>query len=294
MNIMQIVDQNNSKVLYFCELILILKQMKTKIYFFTISFILVFCIFSYAGDAPTGKVKVIKKNLNKEISKASESGKNAILVVTDNEGNNLDEALSLATETAELSYQTVVGQVNRELEENSDLVQKYNLNRFTLPYVLIISANGSVMGGVVPGRVSAERLAAYVPSCCYNQVIEARADGKPTYVFIPSEDKEVNNNWLKVIEESNSDAKIKANVVSVDQNDENEASFLTKTGYREGMPLPMIVVLNQQGQITSRYNDLPDATALSAAATKVVSGGCGKSCPSSKSCVGKETNCGSK
>lgn len=268
--------------------------MKTKAILLIASLFFAVTLSSFAGNPRADKVKVIKKNVSKKIDEAGQSGYNSILVVTDEEETKLDAAITLATETASQSYKTMVAIVNRDLEDNKELVGKYNLQRFTLPYVLIISANGSVMGGVVPGKVTAEQLAAYVPSACFNQVIESSKDFKPTYLLIASDDTETNNNWMKVMEESNSDAQLKADIIAIDPTDENEASFVARLGYRENMPLPILVVINKQGQVTSRFNSTPEASALTESATKVISKGCGSSCPSSKSCVGKKSDCGTK
>lgn len=268
--------------------------MKTKTLILIISILFSNSLLLNAAGNPSGKIKVIKKDVSQKISKAGESGQNAILVVTDNEEVNLDDAITLATETAQLSYKTVVGMVNRESEDNAELVKKYNLQRFTLPYVLILAANGSVMGGVVPGKVTPDMLAAYVPSGCFNKAIESNKNGNPTYLLVSSDDENTNNSWMKVMETSNQDATLKADIITIDTKDESETSFLKRLGYQEKMPLPMLVVLNKDGKMTGRYNDLPGASELATAATKVVSSGCGKSCPSSKSCVGKKTDCGSK
>jgi len=269
-------------------------EMKTKAILLIAPLFLAININGFALQPPGDKVKVIKKNVSKKIADANESGHNAILVVTDKDENNLDAAVILATETASQSYETMVAMVYRDSKDNDELVEKYHLHRYTLPYLLIISANGSAMGGVVPGKVTPEQLAAFVPTACANKVIGSRTDGKASYLFVPSGDEKNNQSWLEVIKESLSSDKVNAELISVNPKDESEALFLTKIGYSENIPLPMLVVLNKQSKITARYTSLPDAGTLSIAANKVVSSGCGKSCPSSKSCVGKKTGCGTK
>ncbi len=268
--------------------------MKTKVILLITSLLLVITFNSFAGTPPADKVKVIKKNVSKKITAASESGRNSILVITDNEEVNLDAAIALAKETAALSYKTVVALVNRDLEDNTELVEKYYLQRFTLPYILILSANGSSLGGVVPGKATAEQLAAFVPTGCTNKVIDAKTNGKASYLFVLSENDDTNNAWMEVMNESIDSPKVNAKVIEVDPKDENEASFLKRLGYGENIPLPMLVVLNKDSKITARYTSIPETSTLTTAANKVISSGCGKSCSSSKSCVGKKSRCGSK
>jgi hypothetical protein len=268
--------------------------MKTKVLFFIAIFLLGSGINLIHGNPSPEKDKIIKKNVSKKITEAGESGYNSILVVTDNEESDLDAAFALATETAGLSNKTVVAMVNRELEDNNELVEKYYLQRLTLPYVLILSSNGSAMGGVVPGKVTAGQLAAFIPTGCANKVIEAKTDGKASYLFVPSDDEETNTAWMKVINESIANPNVNAEMISVNPDDGSEASFLAKLGYNESLPLPMLVVLNKDSKITARYTSIPDAGTISLAASKVVSSGCGSSCPSSKSCAGKKSSCGSK
>jgi hypothetical protein len=253
-------------------------------------------LFAYSSDsfAANGEeIKVVKSNVSEQLKTASASGINTILVITDSKADDLDAAIQLAEETAALREKVMIAVIDRDLDENKSLVQSYNLSRYPLPFLLIASPSGSVTGGSAPGKITAEKLAFYIPSPCHNLALSARLDGKGTLILITDSKAKKDKSWGKVLKEVQKNLTPEPVVIDVDINDENERTFLTRIGYKRE-ELPMLMVVNTAGQVTDKYNKLPEADEVKASLDKVVKKGCGSSCPSSKSCTDKKkSDCGS-
>lgn len=246
------------------------------------------------------EVKIVKNNLATELAGAAESGTNTIMVITDNNESGLEEAMTLANETAALCSNTMVAVLNRDLEENISLLQKYQLTRFPAPYVVILSPAGYIAGGVAPGRITADKLAKYVPSKCYNAVLTARTDKKAVYALVYNQQDENYNKYLEALKETQSTLDPSPEILAVQAADQDEQSFLARIGYQLSED-PVVIVINPVGQISGKFDNVPTRDDLIKATTTVVSRGCGSSsggsgcCPSSKSCSPKEkASCGSK
>ncbi|MFP4471863.1 MAG: hypothetical protein ACLFPE_14360 [Bacteroidales bacterium] len=269
------------------------KQMAT---FLTMILIGVFSHGLIAGN----EVKIVKNNLPAELAGAAATGTNTIMVITDNNESGLAEAMTLANETAALCSNAMVAVLNRDLEENMPLLNQYQLTRFPAPYVVILSPAGYIAGGVVPGKITADKLAKYVPSKCYNDVLTARTQKKAVYALVYNQQDESYNKYLEVLKESKSSLDPSPEIITVQAADQDEQSFLSRIGYQLSEE-PVVIVINPVGQISGKFNSVPTCNDLIKATSTMVSRDFGSSsggsgcCPSSKSCSPKEkASCGSK
>jgi hypothetical protein len=229
-------------------------------------------------------VQVHEHGIVEMLENASAEGHNSIIVLTDSKTANLEAALELAVGTAALASVPHVGILNRDLDENSAIMEEMELNRFPSPYVLIVSPSGMIAGGVVPGRVQPERLAGFVPSPKYNQSLNARKDGKPAFIVVYQDQNQEFTEWLQVIEKSSEILDPKPEIIMVSNSDESEASFLNRIGYHQASSSPQLFVVNPVGQTTGRFASLPAPADINAAAKRINTGGCSSSCSSAKSC----------
>ncbi len=268
--------------------------MKMKFYtFLSLLFVAGLMAANNPATAGNNDPKVVTNNLAAELATAAQNGTNTIVVITDNNGNGTGDALKLANETASLSPNTMVAVLNRDLEENAALLSKYQLVRFPAPYVVILSPAGYIAGGVVPGRITAERLAKYVPSHCYNSVLNARSQQKAVYALVYTQQDDTYNQWMESLKATQAALDPAPEILPVDAADQNEQGFLARIGYTptEG---PAVIVLNAAGQIVGNFTDQPTKDDLVKATSKVVNHSC-SGCPSSRSCSPKEkAGCGSK
>jgi len=259
-------------------------------------FVLLAFLASGAGSfAENGnETKVVKNNISTELINAAALGQNTILVITDKNDTRLDEAMQFAGETADLSANIIIAVLNRSLEENAGLVEKYRLSRYPAPYLLIMSPVGVITGGASPGKIDAKKFAAYVPSPCYNKVLTAGATGKTAFIVVSPDQDGVSKEWTGVLAEAQAKMETPPEIINVSAFDESERVLLEKINYKNS-DSPVVVVINAKGQVAATFVTPPDATQLVAATNKVVAKGCGSNCPSSKSCSGKEkAKCGSK
>lgn len=240
-----------------------------------------------------GDVKIVTENLEKAITDASNQNHNVILVITDENQTGQEASLTLASETAAMTTNTLVALVNKDNPEHQALLQKFNLTRYPAPYLIVLSPDGFVTGGVVPGKMESARLVAFVPSPKYNQALKARKEKKPAFVFIYEIQDANYNEWMNRLNESTSKLNPVAAVIPVSKTDIIEKSFIERLGIQPVSGENTVVVLNAAGQVTGKFNSLPDINALNAAASKQSTKGCGSACPSSKSCGGK-TSCSEK
>ena len=238
-----------------------------------------------------GDVKVVKENLQKELSDASVQNQNVLLVISDKNQTGQEESLALANETATLAGNTMVAIVNRDNPEQLTLLQKYQLSRYPAPYVVILSPDGFITGGVVPGKMEATKLSAFVPSPKYNEALKARKDKKPAFVLIYEKQDGKYTEWMNRLNESASKLTPAAAVIAVSGSDTKETPFIERLGVKPVAGENILVVLNGSGQVTEKFNTIPEVDALNASASKQMTKGCGSACPSSKSCGGK-TSCG--
>jgi len=231
------------------------------------------------------EVKIVKDNISTALSSAAEAGINTILVVTDKTDKRFEEAMKFASETAGFCENTMIAVVDRDLEENAALVEKYRISRYPAPYLLIMSPGGVVTGGASPGKIDAEKFAAYVPSKCYNKVLTARTEGKSAFIVV-SHGKDVSDDWTKALADAQTKMDPTPEIIYVNADDAGEKVMLSKIGYTES-ETPVVTVVNAKGQVTGSFSDAPAASELVAASNKVAAKGCG-GCASKKSCSGKE------
>ncbi len=257
------------------------------------SLLLIFGITTFATASDDGNVKTLNSNFPAELEAAAGAGVNTILVITNDNTKNLGQAVELAEATAALGKNTMVAVVDKSVEENKTIVERYNMNRFPIPFVLILAPAGNVTGGAMPAQITAEKLANYLPSPCYNQALEARNGRKSTLILISSSTVENTAHLETTIASASKSIIPEPEIIRVDADDEHEKSFLSRIGYR-GEEVPMMIVINKSGQVTGKFTELPDVELLKTTANKAIKSGCG-GCKSSKSCSPKDkAQCGDK
>ncbi len=239
-----------------------------------------------AGPSGKGEVKVYDTNVGEMLAKAAAEGLNSILVITDNQQKDVDAAMELAIGTASLCDQVVVFKVNRDDAANSEIVKEHQLSRFPVPYVLILSPSGFIAAGVVPGKIEPERMAEFLPSPCYNQSMQARKDGKPSFILVYAAKDAEYESWMKLAAESGAMLDPKPEIITIHNEDAAEAAFLARVGYKEATATPQLFVVTPAGQTSGRFNTMPTASAINAAAKRVASG-CASKCSSASSCTDK-------
>jgi hypothetical protein len=233
-----------------------------------------------------GAPKVVKKQIAKALAEASTTSTNAILVITDAKGVGLEEALEMATQTISAGSDALIAVVDRDADDNSELSLKYQMARYPLPYLIILSPSGIVTGGAASGKISPEKFAEYLPTPAYNQVLAARAANSTSLVLVSPAGATDAAECLKLMEQAKTAIKPLPAVVQVNADDVAERNFLRKMRYDENQKSSQIIVVNAAGQVAGTF-DAGATPASIAAASKTAAKGCG-GCSSAKSCAGKK------
>jgi hypothetical protein len=239
-----------------------------------------------------GAPKVVKKQIVQALEKAARTGTNTIIIITDTKGEGLEDALTLASQTVSAGSDALIAIVDREANDNSELSLKYQMARYPLPYLLILSPSGFITGGAASGKISAEKFAEYLPTPAFNQVLAARAANSTSLVLVSSAGAPDAAECLKTIEQAKATITPMPAIVEVNAADAAERNFLRKLSYDENQKSSQIIVVNAAGQVVGTFDAGAAPSAIAAAASKTAAKGCG-GCSSAKSCAGKkDEGCG--
>lgn len=217
-------------------------------------------------------------NVKTEIDKANKAGKIVFLVVTDGKGN-LANAKTIADKASKSYKKSKVITMDRKDKANSDLVTEYRLLGAPVPLILVISKNGTAVGGAPANQVKAEDLVNMIPSPKLEEVYAAISNNKHAIVVFTKKsfvDKtEVLKNAKKAVSELNNEAVF----VEVDIDDNKEAGFMKQLRIDKlSTKASVTLVINKQGQVAGTSTTVPDVAKLVAAAKTPVKSGCGPGC----------------
>lgn len=213
-----------------------------------------------------------------EIEKANKAGNVVFLVVTET-NKDVANAKSIA-EKANKSYKkSKVITMDMNDKKNSTLISKYRLQGAPMPLILVISKNGTVVGGSPASQVKSDDLVQMIPSPKLENVYEAINSNKHAIVVFTKKsfvDKtEVVKNAKKAVSNLNNEAVF----IEVDIDDNKEAGFMKQLGIDKfSTKASVTVVINKQGQVVGTSTTVPDVAKLVSAAKTPVKSGCGPGC----------------
>lgn len=217
-------------------------------------------------------------NIPVVLENAKKTGKAVFIVVTGKAAIGTSKALTIAKSANVIYKNAVVIQLNRDDATNAQLVTKWRLESAPLPLVLVVSAKGIPTGGYVLDQATAENVAALVPTPKLENVNEVIASGKPAFIVFTKKSMLDRAKVLKICQNAVSKLNNNAVIVEVDMDDIKEANFIKQLQVDKSSKVSLTLVINKQGQLAGTSPTEPDAAKLAAAATAVVSGGCGPGC----------------
>ncbi|NQU67097.1 MAG: hypothetical protein HQ510_04055 [Candidatus Marinimicrobia bacterium] len=222
-----------------------------------------------------------------ELNTAMEDGNSVFLLVTEPNASGVNHARDIIATAMNQVDGSVLIEMDRTVKQNAALIAKYRVGTAPVPLILVIDENGTVAGGNIAAKLTAEKLHEMVPTPKKSEVLKAIQAGNSVFLTI-SRDSMVDNTIAK----NNCFAacqqlKGKSIIVQLDIDDRKEQLFLQQLKVDPTSVEPVTVVFNSKGKVTETFKDIVDVGALVQAATKV-SGGC---CPkgSGKSCDTKKT-----
>jgi len=211
-----------------------------------------------------------------ELSQAQSTGKYAYLMFYES-GNNDCEIMkkNLDSFAAKTKKNVEVIQIDRKDPANRDIVTRMRTQAAPIPLTLLTNSSGSVISAFTK-VVSAEELAQAFPFPKQEETLKYIQQEKKG-VILCFADKHMASR--KDIQSCCSQAETKlsgkAEYVSVDLSDPAEAGFMKNLKVNPDATEPVTLVVNAKGQVTGTYNGKVEVDQLVAAATKVVSSGCG-------------------
>jgi hypothetical protein len=227
--------------------------------------------------SPVSGLKVATK-VQTELDNAKKIGNALFVVVTEKGTVGTDKALTIAKKAKVIYKNAVVVQLNRDDVSNAKLINEWRLTGAPLPLILVISSKGTPTGGYLLDQATAEKVAGLVPSPKMENVNEAIASGKPAFIVFSKKSMIDKTHVLKICKDAVTKLNNNAVIVEVDMDDSKEANFLTQLRIDKLSKSSITLVVNKQGQLAGAGTTEPNAAKLAAAATAVVSSGCGSSC----------------
>jgi hypothetical protein len=221
--------------------------------------------------------------LKSDIEKQNKKGNAVFLVVTDG-GTDLASAKEIALKAKKSCSKSEVLTMDKADKANAELVKKYGLAGSQTPLILVIASNGVVSGGYLKSQATAENLVDAIPTKKQAEALLGFSENKPVMVVIS---KKTMTDKTIAIEECKKAAKElngNAVVVDVSLDDKSEAAFIKLLNPDLTASKTNVMVFNNKGQFSSKFESPVKSMDLVSAAKKAPSGGC---CPggSSKGCA---------
>lgn len=211
--------------------------------------------------------------LKSDIEKQNKKGNVVFLVVTDGE-NDLASTKEIALSAKKLYPKSAVFTMDKANKANAELVQNYRLNGSPTPLILVIASNGVVSGGFYKNQATPEKLVAAIPTKKQAEAILSFSQNKPVMIVLS---RKTLSDKAKAIEECKKATTALNNnavVVDVDLDDKAEVSFIKLLNADLMASKTNILVYNNKGQFSSKFEAPFQSDALVTAAKKAPSGGC--------------------
>jgi hypothetical protein len=219
-----------------------------------------------------------------QLQTAVSSGQVAFVLVNEPGAAGIDQAKQMIQDVRAQVSGSVMIESNRADAANSPFIQKYKLAAAPVPLILVFASNGVMAGGNVASKLTAQQLAAMVPSPKKAEVLKALQSGQAVYLTASRTGMAATSDVAQGCAAACAQMMGKGAAIVVSIDDPAESDFLKQLKVNLQATEPVTVVLNAQGQLTGTFNGPVDVTNLVQAATKKVSSGC---CPpnSGKTCA---------
>ena len=140
-------------------------------------------------------------------------------------------------------------------DKESDVVEKYGVNRAPLPLLLVFAPNGAITGGF-PQKVTTEQLtnSCSVPELVMN-ILRPLQEGKIALVSLQNNKTKFNQESDKAVHDFASDEKIKkfVEVIKADPEDKKNGDFLTQCKLDKTISESTVVFIIPPGSVVGVY-----------------------------------------
>jgi peroxiredoxin len=172
--------------------------------------------------------------------------------------------------------------VDRKDPKNSDIVASLRTQTAPIPLTLLINP-GSAIVAAFTKVVTEQELSQAFPSPKKEETLKYMREGKGVILCFCNKKMSSRGEVQSCCSQAESKLAGKAEYISVDLSDPEEANFIKELKIDPNSSIPVTFVINSQGQVTGKYDGEVQVTNLVEAATKVVKSGCcapgsGKTC----------------
>ena len=140
-------------------------------------------------------------------------------------------------------------------DKESAVVEKYGVNRASLPLLLVLAPNGAITGGF-PQKVTTEQLtkSCSVPKLVMN-ILKPLQEGKIALVSLQNNKTKFNQESDKAVYDFSSDARLKPfiEVIKADPDDKKNADFLTQCKLGNTISESTVVFIIPPGSVVGVY-----------------------------------------
>ncbi|MFH1336427.1 MAG: thioredoxin family protein [Candidatus Zixiibacteriota bacterium] len=173
--------------------------------------------------------------------------------------------------------------VDRKDPNNSDIVNTLKTQTAPIPLTLLFDPSSAIVAAFTKVVTPDELLQAF-PSTKKAETLKYMQQGKGVILCFSNKKMSSRGDVQSCCSQAENQLAGKAEYISVDLSDPNEAAFIRELKVDPNTSVPVTFVVNSQGQVTGKYDGAVQVNNLVAAATKVVKSGC---CPpsSGKSCA---------
>ncbi len=209
-----------------------------------------------------------------DLAAATAAGHSVFLVVTEPNAAGIDLARRVTSEAQQVVPDVSIVEMDRTDAANAAVVKRYRLESVPVPLILVVASNGVAAGGARPHLVTANRLAAMVPSPAKASHMKALDEKKASFLVLSREAMTDRAAATKAAADAVTALKGAAVVTSVDLDSEKEAAFVAELKADAKTKVPLVVVFNAKGQATGTFAGVPKVADLVAAATKEIQSCC--------------------
>jgi len=221
---------------------------------------------------------------SQRLSQAFIDGKYAYLFFYEASNRNckiMEEHLDSFARKTKKNVETI--KVDRKDPKNRDIVTKLRTQTAPIPLTLLFEPDSAIVA-VFTKVVTDEELIQAFPSPKKAETMKYIRQGKGVILCFSDKGMSSRGDVQTRCSQAKSKLAGKAEYLSVDLSDPEEAGFMKELKIDPNMSEPLTFVINPQGQMTGKYEGEVQVTNLVQAATKVVKSGC---CP-----VGSGKTCG--
>jgi len=161
--------------------------------------------------------------------------------------------------------------------KESDVIQKYGIDRAPLPVLLVFAPNGAITGGF-PQKVTEKQLSNCIVSKFIMNILKSVQAGKVALILLQNKDTKFNTETTNVADEFSKDQRLLGyvDIIKQDPNDGEIKDFLTQCKIENTTKEAATVLIVPPGKIGGVY---PGKTTKEALITGLASCSGGSCCP---------------